>query len=73
MIPKELSDFIKEIRNKGIEVSDNEAKKIYSICLKKICISKVVHPDKYIYLLYQDELKNYLFRRTINKISILSK
>jgi len=70
-MPEKLWETIKEWRDKGVAISDEAAKMIYSLCLRKMEISKVENPDEYIYLLYPDEVRNYLLRQSINAKTFL--
>lgn len=65
-MPEELKATIDEWRNKGVMISDEAAESVYKLCLRKMEISKVEDPDNYIYLLYPDEIKNYLIQSAIN-------
>lgn len=56
-------------RKEGVMITDEEADKVYQICLRKLEIAKIKEvflPD-----LYECELKNYLLRRTINEASMV--
>ena len=70
-MPEKLWETIKEWRRKGVAISDQAAELIYHICKRKMEVAKVEDPDNYIYLLYPDEVKDYLFREAINAKSFL--
>ena len=64
-MPDRLLETISEWRNKGFSITDEVAVAIYNLCLRKIEIAKVEDPD-YIYLMYPDEVKHYLYRKAVN-------
>ena len=68
---EKLWETIKEWRNKGIEISDETAKRIYTLCQRKMEVAKVADPDNYIFFLYPDEVKAYIFRSAINTRTFL--
>ncbi len=70
-MPEELKATIDEWRDKGVMISDEAAESVYKLCLRKMKISKVEDPDNYIFLLYPDEVKNFLFREAVNARTFL--
>lgn len=70
-MPEKILEIVKAWRKKGIDLSDDDADKIYRFCIRKMEISKVEKPDEYIFLLYPDELKNHLLRCSINAFTML--
>lgn len=65
-MPERLWKFVKEWRDKGVDLSDEEADDIYRYCLRKMEVAKVKNPDEYIDLLFPDEIKDYLFSAFVN-------
>lgn len=72
-MPEELRDIINEWRSKGACISDEEAKELLLHCNRKMDICKIADPEEYLPLLYADEVKNYLFRQSINATTMLRK
>lgn len=70
-MPERLWRFVKEWRDKGVDISDEEADSIYRYCLRKMDAARVNNTDDYIDLLYPDEIKDYLFRLSVNATSML--
>lgn len=70
-MPDGLQKTVEEWREKGIDLSGEEADEIYRHCLRKMEVAKVKNPDEYIFLLFPDEIKNYLFRQAVNATTIL--
>lgn len=70
-ICKEVVDqTVKELRAGGFDISDEEVRQAEQHCLRKI---KVAGKDKgYFEMLFPDVLREYLFRKTLNAISLLS-
>lgn len=72
-MPDKLWKVVEEWRNKGAAVTDEMADDVYRFCLRKMEAAKVENPDEYINLLYPDEIKNHLFRLSVNATTILRK
>lgn len=70
-MPERLWKFVKKWRDQGVDISDKEADSIYRYCLRKMEVAKVKNPDEYIDLLYPDEIKDYLFRLSVNATTLL--
>lgn len=70
-ICKEVVDqTVKELRAGGFDISDEEVRQAEQHCLRKI---KVARKDEgYFEMLFPDVLREYLFRKTLNAISLLS-
>ena len=68
---KEVVDqTVKELRNDKIDISNEEVERAEQHCLRKI---KVAGKDEGCFkILFPDVLREYLFRRTLNAISLLS-
>lgn len=65
-MPDGLRKFVEEWRDKGVDITDGDADDVYRHCLRKMEVAKVKNPDEYIFLLFPDELKNFLFRMWVN-------
>lgn len=70
-MPEELQKVVGEWRGKDVSLSDEEVDEVYRHCLRKMEVAKVKEPEKYIFLLFPDEIKNYLYRRAVNATTIL--
>lgn len=70
-MPDGLRKFVEEWRDKGADITDGDADDVYRHCLRKMDAAKVKNPDEYIFLLFPDEIKNYLYRRVVNATTIL--
>lgn len=68
---QELLAVINKYRNEGVFISDEEAEDICKFCLRKMEITNIPNKEEYLPMLYEDELKNYLFRRAVNATSML--
>ena len=71
IIPEILCKHIDNLRSKGIYITDEEAEDVYHYCLRKMEVANVEQPDKYIELLYPDELRHYVIRHGVNANTIL--
>lgn len=66
-ICKEVVDqTVKEFRAGGFDISDEEVRQAEQHCLRKIKVAG------YFEMLFPDVLREYLFRKTLNAISLLS-
>ena len=70
-MPKELWKTVEAWRENGIRISDEDAESVYKLCLKKMEITQIENKDSYIKLLFPDELKNFVFRHSINAKTLL--
>lgn len=73
IIPEILCKHISNLRSKWIYITDEEAQEVYHYCLRKMDVAKVDNQEKYINLLYPDELEHYILRHGINASTILRK
>lgn len=69
----ELQGIIEEWRNKNVPISDDEAEYVLQCCNRKMDVCRTDEREKYLPLLYEDEVRNYLFRRMVNATSMLRK
>lgn len=70
-ICKEVVDrTVKEFRAGGFDISDEEVRQAEQHCLRKIKV--VGKGEGYFEMLFPDVLREYLFRKTLNAISLLS-
>lgn len=66
-----MQKIVDEYREKEIHISDEEAEQILWLCNRKMEISKIEDREEYLPLLFKDEVKNYLFRRGVNAVTLL--
>ena len=66
---QELWDLVNKVRAKGFDVTDENAEKILQHCYRKMEVAGIQNPDEYLPLLYEDELRNVLFRAAVNATS----
>ena len=66
---QELWDMIKKVREKGFEVTDENAEMILQHCYRKMEVAGIRNTEEYLPLLYADEIKSYLMRAAINAAS----
>lgn len=70
-ICKEVVDqTVKEFRAGGFDISDEEVRQAEQHCLRKIKVTG--KGEGYFEMLFPDVLREYLFRKTLNAISLLS-
>ena len=68
---KREKKIVDEYREKEIHISDEEAEQILWLCNRKMDISKIENREEYLPLLFKDEVKNYLFRCSVNATTFL--
>lgn len=68
---EELKEIVEGYRTEGIHISDEEVNEILWLCNRKMEISKIEDREEYLPLLFKDEVKNYLFRRGVNAVTLL--
>lgn len=68
---EELKEIVEGYRTEGIHISDEEVNEIIWLCNRKMEISKIENGEEYLPLLFKDEVKNYLFRRGVNAVTLL--
>lgn len=66
-----MQKIVDEYREKEIHISDEEAEQILWLCNRKMDISKIENREEYLPLLFKDEVKNYLFRCSVNATAFL--
>ena len=68
---KEVVDqTVKELRAGGFDISDEEVRQAEQHCLRKIMVAG--KGEGYFEMLFPDVLREYLFRKILNAISLLS-
>lgn len=67
---QELMKMVMEYQNNGILLTDSEAEMVCDYCCRKMKVAGIQNQEEYLPLLYADELRNYLFRREVNAITI---
>lgn len=70
---EELQKIVDEYREKEIHISDEEAEQILWLCNRKMDICKIENREEYLPLLFKDEVKNYLFRCSVNATTFFEK
>lgn len=68
---EELKLIIEGWRKKGVHIADEEAEYLLRYCKRKMEVAKVQNPEEYLPLLYEDEVKNYLYRQSVNATTML--
>lgn len=68
---QELEEIVKGYRDKGIELSDEEAEKVHRFCIRKMEVAGIQNKEEYLPLLYEDEIRNYLYRLSVNATTML--
>ena len=61
-----LKNVIEEYREKGIPITENEVDGIIEHCYRKMEVAGVENREEYLPILFPDEVRNYLFRLSIN-------
>ena len=67
----ELWNIVKDYRNQGISIHDEEVELVCKACFIKMNKNGIQNQDAYLPLLFEDELKNHLIRRAVNARTML--
>ena len=70
-MPEELKRITAGFSETAGGVTDSEADEIFRICLRKMEICGIENQEKYLPLLFRDEVKNFIIRRGINAVTEL--
>lgn len=70
---EQLQKIVDGYREKGIHIAGEESDFVLNLCKRKMEICKVKNQEEYLPLLFADELKNLLFRRSVNATTFLKK
>lgn len=62
--------LIETYKKKGYEISEEDLKEVRDICDKKMKLINISNRKFYAPLIFMDEMKNYVFRKTINAYSL---
>ena len=62
----ETLEIVNTYRNAGHIVSDKECEDVFSLCERKMKVSRIEDPESYMPMLFADEFRNFLFRRFVN-------
>lgn len=68
---QELKEIVEGYRDKGIQLSDEEAEDVRKFCIRKMEVAGIQNKEEYLPLLYADEIRNYLLRMSINATTML--
>ena len=68
---EELKEIVEEYRNKGVPLTDEEADDVERYCYRKMEVAGIKDQEEYLLLLFPDEIRNYLFRLSVNATTIL--
>ncbi|MCM1559676.1 MAG: hypothetical protein NC123_09030 [Butyrivibrio sp.] len=67
----EIDDIVSEWVNKGVHISQETVDYVLWYCERKMDVSRIENREEYLPLLFRDELKNHLFRQSINATTML--
>ena len=68
---QELKEIVEGYRDKGIQLTDEEAEDVRKFCIRKMEVAGVQNKEEYLPLLFADEIRNYLFRMSVNATTML--
>lgn len=67
---EQLWSIIEGWREKGVDISDEDAEWVRQLCIRKIEMTHVENPEEYLPLLYADEVKWMVIGRAVNLVSM---
>lgn len=68
---EKLQRIVNDYRNQGIMISNEDSEHIRHFCFRKMEIGKIQNKEEYLPHLFKDEIRNYLFRKSVNATSML--
>ncbi|MFR8549480.1 MAG: hypothetical protein ACLVDG_00345 [Coprococcus sp.] len=63
-------DIVESYKRKGFDVSFQDVNEVREICKAKLKAAKFEDKRFYMPILFADEMKNYIYRKTINEYSL---
>lgn len=66
---KVVDQAVREFKERGFDISDEEIREVKEHCLRKMQVAGKT--DEYFDLLFPDALKEYVYRELVNTISFL--
>ncbi len=66
-----IDEIVEKWAKKGVHISQKTVDYLLWYCDRKMDVAKTENREEYLPLLFEDELKNYLFRQCINATTIL--
>lgn len=68
---QELKEVVEGYRDKGIQLTDEEVEDVCKFCIRKMEVARIQNKEEYLPLLFADEIRNYLFRMSVNATTML--
>lgn len=68
---EKLQRIVNDYRNQGIMISNEDVEYIRHFCFRKMEVGKIQNKEEYLPRLFKDEIRNYLFRKSVNATSML--
>ena len=66
-----IDEMVGKWTKKGVHISQKTVDYLLWYCDRKMDVEKIENKKEYLPLLFEDELKDYLFRQSINATTIL--
>lgn len=67
----EIDDTVSDWVKKGVHISQETIDYVLKYCERKMDVNGIENREEYLPLLFKDELKNYLFRQSMNATTML--
>lgn len=68
---KQIEEIVAEYVRKGIHVSQEVVDYLIWYCNRKMDVAKVENREEYLPLLFEDEIRNYYYRQSVNATTLL--
>lgn len=68
---QELKEIVEGYRDKGVRLTDEEAEDVRKFCIRKMEVAGIQNKEEYLPLLFADEIRNHLFRMSVNATTML--
>lgn len=68
---EEIANIAEQCRAEGYIISDSEIDEIIRHCIRKMEVAGIEDKERYLPMLFEDELKQYFIRRAINAVTLM--
>lgn len=71
MTMSRVEEIVAGYADKGIRIPQETVERLIRHCSRKMEVAKVENREEYLPLLFEDEIRNYLYRRSVNATTVL--
>lgn len=71
MVQAEIDDIVSDWVKKGVHISQETVDYVLWYCERKMDVNRIENREEYLPMLFEDEMKNYLFGQYVNATTVL--